>query len=236
MKRLLAGMLLMIFVLLFAGCSSETEINVSVAYDDPILLYDGMRYVATDDNGRDVSVAWEVSKEEPTKTVKVFWGEKAEKDKSPNDTAEIFMSDELEGFIRYKNDFGDPALYIREGLELPDYRDNAVIEEIYIAGGKERIHFDNRIELELLTEELINASSKRNNHNERSDNVKSGYQIYLKYNACGAFFYYGWILEDIDGNLCFCANDVNEDLIYQISDSSSELLLSSGVDFSIFDD
>ena len=76
------------FLMLFCFCGCEAELTVE--FDDPILEYKGNRYVDIDDEGRNLNVAWRIPDNTPSKEVNIFYGEKSEKDKTPNEIGKAF--------------------------------------------------------------------------------------------------------------------------------------------------
>ena len=85
------------FLMLICFCGCEAELTVE--FDDPILEYKGNRYVDIDDEGRNLNVAWRIPDNTPSKEVNIFYGEKSEKDKTPNETGKAFKSEELNGWL-----------------------------------------------------------------------------------------------------------------------------------------
>ena len=223
------------FLMLICFCGCEAELTVE--FDDPILEYKGNRYVDIDDEGRNLNVAWRIPDNTPSKEVNIFYGEKSEKDKTPNETGKAFKSEELNGWLLVE-DLGveDFKLYRRENLELPDYRDGDEIEKVVISVLTKTIEIEDPKEIEVLSESFVSAAIKANNHNKRSDKLAEFYRVELKYKGCGALFGYGELVEDADENWCLIAYDLNDDLIYQVDNAAAEILEKHGVDFSIFNE
>ncbi len=234
MKRVVIAILSIITMLFsLVGCEGQ----VGIVYDDPVLIYNGEHYKDTDEEGRMVDVSWTIPEDTLTKEVKVFYGEKNAEDQSPNEVGKVFESKDLDGWL-FVGEIGveEPGLYIKEDLVLPDYREDAEIEAIILCVNSKRIVIDDPNEIDTLKKDLISASVKARNHNERSSDFTRFYSIELKYKDCGALFWYGELEEDKDGNWCFIALDLNDDLIYQIGEESVEILDNHGIDFSIFDE
>lgn len=226
-------LLILLAAICFAGCDSK----VAVMYDNPALIYNGDYYLDTDSEGRSLSSAWTIPDDIDSQEVDVFFGEKVDKEKTPNSKGTVFDREDLDGWLCFDEyDMDEPRLYRRENLELPDYRDNAVIETILIKTDLTKIVIDDPEEIQTLMADITKTAIKAENQNERSDDLSVFFSIELKYQGCGAWFNYGELEEDADGNWCLVAFDLNDDLIYQISDNSEAILKKHNVDFSIFED
>ena len=211
--------------MLLSGCTWKA-LDV---YEEPVLLYNNVEFGEGDGNGRDLSAYWDVSESEKRILRKVYYGEKKENQKTPNNSAYGFVDEDLSMFLEFDPDkMGDYYLYVDTSYKLPDYRQGATISRIIIESGSNTLEITETNELDLFGRDFIEATADEK-PSFVVDEAVEYYPIYFYYQDCKARYYYGLYSITENGTIYFSCNDVDSEKLYKSSQSVNSILKEKGL-------
>lgn len=218
-KRYGIILVVLTMVLLISGC----KMSVDYSGEKKLLVYNDVVFSETDAYGRNVSAVWLIPEEESTHSVPVYYGQKSDSKRTNNTFAEAYDENDLKMFLV----FGPPAesdkLYYDSSFTLPDYREGSPIEAIRLRDNETTVTIEEQQIIKRFTKALKMAADDNAQMSDISDNMKD-YLIDIKYLNCGAWYSYGRLVDNSNGQLSIECYDVNAEGVYTLSEEDSAIL------------
>ena len=214
----------MAIAVLFSSC----KMAVVSSGEKRVLLYGDVVFSETDEYGRNVSAAWIIPEEKNTHKVPVYYGEKNNEKKENNTFAESYDEKNLKMFLVFAPPGESKQLYCDTSYALPDYREEAPIKAIKIYNNETTVTIDEKQAIKRFAKTLKMAANENAQLSEMSDSMKD-YLLDIKYSNCGAWYSYGRLVYDINGQPSVDCYDVNGEGVYTLSEADIALLELSGL-------